>query len=439
MLLAFLVLAGGTFLHAQSGLHRAQIFPLVHDHVHGSTIVELFNGDLLTAWFQGDGERSADRVAIMGARLHKGQTRWSKPFLMADTPDFPDVNPVLFLDPGKRLWLVWYTVIAHQWDTSLLKYRISEDYAQPGAPLWKWQDVLHVKPGDAANYGIQHPDRFAKAVERKVNRYRHYLVKETGLSKQEMEVFHEWARKAVDMARGMNMVRRGYFLDDEGKRFEPPSDMGYPYFRRMGWQTRNKPTILSNGRILLPLYSDGFDFSLMATSDDSGKSWRFSEPLVALGSIQPAILEKTDGTLVSYMRDSGPPPKRLHISQSTNGGALWSPVRDSTLPNPGSGADAVRLGNGHWVLAYNDAEQGRRSLAISLSTNEGKSWDYTRHVERDERALDQATRSHYPAIIQGSDGGLHLTYSDHRRDQEEKPSKTIKYARFGEEWIKGGE
>ena len=33
-----------------------EIFPLVSQHVHGSTIVELPNGDLLAAWFQGSGE-----------------------------------------------------------------------------------------------------------------------------------------------------------------------------------------------------------------------------------------------------------------------------------------------------------------------------------------------------------------------------------------------
>jgi hypothetical protein len=42
-----------------------EIFPLVRQHVHGSTIVELPNGDLLAAWFQGSGERQADDVAIM--------------------------------------------------------------------------------------------------------------------------------------------------------------------------------------------------------------------------------------------------------------------------------------------------------------------------------------------------------------------------------------
>ena len=88
-------------------IYRAmEIFPLVSQHVHGSTIVELPNGDLLTAWFQGSGERWADDVAIMGARLKAGRDEWSKPFVMADVPGFPDINPILFLDSDKRLWLM---------------------------------------------------------------------------------------------------------------------------------------------------------------------------------------------------------------------------------------------------------------------------------------------------------------------------------------------
>ena len=70
-------------------LYKAmEIFPLVKQHVHGSTVVELPNGDILAAWFQGSGERWADDVAIMGARLKAGKKKWSKPFVMADVPDF---------------------------------------------------------------------------------------------------------------------------------------------------------------------------------------------------------------------------------------------------------------------------------------------------------------------------------------------------------------
>ena len=52
---------------------------------------------------------------------------------------------------------------------------------------------------------------------------------------------------------------------------------------RLGWQTRCKPTVLPSGRILLPLYTDTFSVSLMAISDDGGKSWFASKPLAGFG------------------------------------------------------------------------------------------------------------------------------------------------------------
>lgn len=354
-------------------IYRAiEIFPLVKQHVHGSTVVELPNGALLSAWFQGSGERQADDVAIMGARLRAGEQKWSKPFVMADVPGFPDTNPILFLDNQNRLWLMWYTVIANQWETSLPKYRISENYMkQDGPPKWSWQDVLYVKPGDSAERGIQPGDCFVKSVERQIEEYAKYLSESTRISEEAIRnIVERWRADLLAKARGENMMRRGRLLDATGKSIE--KQMGYAYFRRMGWQTKNKAVIVDENRMIIPLYSDGFSFSLMAITDDGGNTWQFSEPLVGGGNIQPSIAKKTDSTLVAYMRDNGPAPKRLHISSSQDKGLTWSPVRDSELPNPGSGADLVTLRNRHWVLAYNDTENGRHSLAISISTNEGK-------------------------------------------------------------------
>ena len=434
-----LIVAVGGIGYGKTVYRAIEIFPLVKQHVHGSTVVELPNGDILAAWFQGSGERWADDVAIMGARLKAGKQKWSEPFVMADVPGFPDINPILFLDPRGRLWLMWYTVIANQWETSLPKYRISEDYMkQDGAPKWSWQEVLHVKPGGSSERGIQPGDRFVKSIERQIEEYGKYLSENANLSEQVkrkiLEMRKAWGANMLAKARGENMMRSGQLRDAAGGYTQ--QQLGYAYFRRMGWQTKNKAVIVNKNRMIIPFYSDGFSFSLMAITDDCGKSWQFSEPLVGAGNIQPSIAKKADGTLVTYMRDNGPPPQRLHMSTSRDGGLTWSTVRDSELPNPGSGADIVTLRNGHWVLAYNDTEDGRHSLAASISTNEGKSWDYTRHLERDMRRRDIATSSGYPSIIQGLDDTLHVVYSYHHRDRGDAPHKTIKYVQFNEEWIR---
>ncbi len=417
---------------------QEEIFPLVREHTHGATIVEFTNGDLLAAWFQGSGERWADDVRIMGARKLKGLDMWSEPFVMADVPGFPDINPVLFLDTKEKLWLVWYVVIANQWSTSLPMIRTSENYTQKeGPPDWKWQEPLFVKPGDKAGHGIIPKDRFVLSVARQANAYKDYTIEIMVDNDQVLALWEKWKEDILWKARGDDMLRDGFYLDSNGNRVK--GKRGYPYFRRMGWQTKNKAVFLEGGRLILPLYSDGFSFSLMAITDDLGAHWKFSEPLVAPGNIQPTIAIKRDGTLVTYMRDNGPPPKRLMISESNDKGLTWSNVRDSELPNEGSGADIVTLKNGHWVLAYNDTEKGRNSLAVSLSTDEGKTWSYTRHLELDQRDLKIATKSSYPSIIEGAGGEIHVIYSFHRKDVKDGPSETIKYARIDESWIKAGD
>ena len=198
------------------------IFPFQKQHCHGSTIVELPNKDLLAAWFQGSGERTSDDVAIKGARYNHKSGKWGEPFVMADVPDFPDINPVLFVDNQGKLWLFWYTVLAYQWSTSLLKYRVSDNYMQKeGAPVWSWQDVIHMKPdGGGATEGITANDSFVKNLTKKFDDYFDYL-KQTGQIKEDgndVITDKKWEKvKALylDIAKGKNLVSEGKITNDK--------------------------------------------------------------------------------------------------------------------------------------------------------------------------------------------------------------------------------
>jgi len=405
-------------------LRTENIFPFQKDHTHGSTIVELPNGDLLVGWFQGSGERWADDVQVMGARKKHGRKEWSRPFVLADVKGFPDCNPVLFLDSGNRLWIMWITILANQWETSLIKYKISEDYLNmAGAPKWNWQDDLLIKAGDKTERGILPDDSFVQSVKDQLEEYKKYL--KSSPEESSLNLWDKYAERTLDKAKGTDMIREGRIYHNDST--YDTVKLGYPYFRRMGWQTRNKPIITKTGRMIVPLYSDGFSFSLMAFTDDMGKSWGFSNPLVGIGNIQPAIAQTRSGELVAYMRDNGPPPKRLHISHSIDNGKTWSPVQNSTIPNPGSAADIVTLKNGDWILVYNDIERGRNKLAVALSEDDGKTWPWHKRIEDQ----DQSVQAHYPAIIQGKDGLLHVSYS-YFGDK----GKTIRYAVFNEAWLK---
>ncbi len=362
------------------------IFPLNPQHNHAPGIVECPDGQLLVSWYRGSGERSADDVSVLGARLAKGASTWSEPFTMADNRHFPDCNTCMMIDKQKKLWLFWPIILDNHWESALTIYRTSHNYLAPGSPEWDWQDVIWLKPADFKDKAM------------------------TLLSQRLAE-------------RGEKIPEKAQAYFDSLEKL-----LGQKLSQRMGWQPRCKPTVLSTGRILLPLYSDTYSFSLMAVSDDDGRSWYASEPLIGFGNIQPAVLERKDGSLVAYMRENGPLDK-VRVCESKDQGLTWGPVTSADLPNPGSGLDAVRLANGHWVLIYNDTTQKRNSLAVSVSDDEGKTWSATRHLERHEKGS-----YHYPAIIQGADGRIHAVYS-----YFVEGGKSMKHAAFSEDWIRAGD
>jgi predicted neuraminidase len=385
-------------------LTAEMLFPLEHWHNHASMVVELPGGELLACWFHGSGERTADDVMVLGARLAKGAAHWSTPFVMADTPGYPDTNATMFVDPRKRVWLMWPTILANEWHTALMKYKISSDYAGPGAPKWAVSEVLHVTPGE----------EFPRTVTAEVDR----MLAASPTNDPQRIAYGERLKK----------------------------DAGDKLTRRLGWMTRAHPYVLDGTRLIVPLYSDGFSFSLMAISDDWGATWKTSTPLVGAGNIQPSLARQKNGTLVAYMRDNGPAPKRLMVSRSSDRGETWSHVEDSDRPNPGSGAEVLVLKDGNWALVYNDLEKGRYSLAVSLSDDEGATWRWTRHLERDaDTGTDPRMRGeyHYPSIMQAADGTLHATYSYFAPPasvtpdaMQRLPRKTIKHAHFNEAWIR---
>ncbi len=365
------------------------IFPFQALHVHSSSIVELPNGDLMACWFEGSGERTANDVMVKGARLKKGASEWSKTFILADTPGHPDCNPTLFIDHDNRLHLFWIVVQANRWETSILKSRVSSNYQKDGAPEWEWQDIILLKPGE----------EFAKTIK---NRFQESNTPD--LAWAEYAPLYE--KMMVDAA-----------MD--------------PKKRETGWMTRTHPLQLPDGRILLPLYSDGYNLSLIAISDDNGQSWRPGLPIVGRGNVQPSLVLKKNGDLVAFMRDNGDEPGRVIKSISKDSGFEWSTAEETHIPNPGTSVEAISLEEGDWLMVYNDIENGRHSLAVSLSDDEGETWKWTRHLEREEPGEGSFS---YPSVIQAKDGIIHITYSFHLAD-----NKTIKHVVFSADWIKENE
>ena len=380
-----------TALSATGPVYDAElIFPTDPKHNHGSSIVELPNGDLLACWFHGTGERGADDVVIQGARKRKGASAWSQPFVMADTPNLPDCNPVLFLDPQKTLWLFWIAVQDNEWGGSLLKYRTSTHYKKAGAPQWDWQDVIHCRPQKLDTLVPAYLDKMAE-------QYKDEFAKDD--IQKEVPEIKALLKKKLPI--------------------------------RLGWMTRLHPVMLSNNRIMLGLYSDVFECSLAAFTEDWGKNWTFSEPILGLANIQPAFVQKKNGELVAMMRDNSF-INRIRLSESKDGGMTWTEARNMDIPNPGSSLDCIPLKSGNWALVCNDTEEGRHKMTVYLSEDEGATWKWKRRLEDFEKGKGSGA---YPCVIQTKDGLIHCSYSF--KDEAIKGS-TIKHVRFSEAWVREG-
>lgn len=367
------------------------LFPSQEKHVHSSCVIECPNGDLLCSWFEGSGERESPDVAIRGARLKHGASAWSEPFAMADTPNFPDCNPVLFVDKQEELWMFWIAVPAERWEDSLLLYRKAKEYQSDGPPQWYWQGNLLLKPGK----------EFADTLSR-------------------------------DYAALVNTVPG--FGTDFGAHTVPPAQQLLNAAHdssktQRGWMTRTHVLVLPSGRILLPLYSDGFYVGLMALSDDGGATWHPSSPMGGALLNQPTVLRKKDGTLAAYLREEGDLRHRVLHSESTDDGETWSVAAYTDIPNPNSSLEAIALGDGRWIMVYNDSETDRHTLACSMSDDEGATWKWTRHL--DNKAGGEF---HYPSVIQSRDGHVHISYT-HNIDER----KSIKHVALDPEWVVAGD
>jgi len=191
-----------------------------------------------------------------------------------------------------------------------------------------------------------------------------------------------------------------------------------------GWMTRNKPIELADGTIVLPMYNEVAWSPAFFLTKDRGEHWALkAEDLrVPGGAIQPSIVVRKDGSLMAFLR-TGEPGGNIWTVTSEDDGKTWGNPARTKLPNPNAGIDAVNLASGGIALAFNDSPYDRTPLSVGLSYDDGETWP--RRVKIEKRFGEYS----YPAIIQSSDGIIHVVYT-YKRQQ-------IKHVEFNETWLKG--
>lgn len=272
---------------------------------HASTIVELRNGDLLSAWFGGTAEGKPD-VAIWSSRRSGGT--WSAPVVLAREDGVPCWNPVLFHAASGRLWFYYkFGPSPQQW---VAGRRYSDDEGHT------WSEAEHLPAG------LLGPIRAKPLV----------LSNGTIVAGTSIEAYHSWAawieRSADD---GKTWVKLGPFVP-------------------------GRQPISANAA------ASGADSTGTVTASAS------SDPNANFGIIQPTVISLGGKHLRFYVRSTSQ-IGRVVISDSQDDGVTWTTPRPLDVPNPNSGIDVVALRDGRIVMVYNNTTTGRTPLNLAVSAD----------------------------------------------------------------------
>jgi predicted neuraminidase len=181
---------------------------------------------------------------------------------------------------------------------------------------------------------------------------------------------------------------------------------------------KNKPVELADGTLLSPSSTESLKDEWrvhMERSTDQGKTWKII-PVDHQSSyevIQPTILIH-DKRLQILSRS-----KQGHVIQSWSDdyGLTWTPQTPLSLLNPNSGIDAVTISNNEHIIVYNPTipgnhwSNGRDKLYVAVS-KDGENWTDILKLENGQSKEEFS----YPAIIQSSDGKIHITYTYNRKN-----------------------
>jgi predicted neuraminidase len=224
------------------------------------------------------------------------------------------------------------------------------------------------------------------------------------------------------------------YSDNEGKTWSPAEHLPAGLIGPV----RAKPLVLPDGAIISGSSTETYHSWAVwiERSIDNGKTWTRTGPFVppadaihpnagrdasttsshapaspkwnqTTGIIQPSVVSLA-GTHLRFYARSTSDIARITVADSFDNGVTWTTARPIDVPNPNSGIDAVALKDGRVMLVFNNTTTGRTPLNLAVS-EDGE------HFRVFDTLEDGPGEYSYPAIIQGSNDDLYITYTWNRK------------------------
>jgi predicted neuraminidase len=235
---------------------------------------------------------------------------------------------------------------------------------------------------------------------------------------------------------------------DGGKTWSAPVVI----FSKAGSYTRQPLVEGISGELLLPLFystsagiTDGAqnNYSAVEVSTNGGKTWKEFEVPDSKGMVHMDIVKLAPKSYVAFYRSRF--ADFIYRSTSTDG-FHWTAPKATPLPNNNASIQAIKLANGHLVMAFNNvsgkkgvhiAQTGPRApISLAISTDAGLTWSAARDLELPDNtyAVDKVPfgpeEYSYPSLVQLPGGKIIVTYTYRRR--------AIKSVLVDEMWIEKG-
>ncbi len=275
--------------------------------VHGATVAELANGDLLAAWYGGSDEIKQD-VSIYSSRLDRRTGRWSPPRVIETQQDSERVlrtrvksigNPVLY-DDERGVTMFYVAILYGGWSGGTICMKTSPDGE-------RWSPPKRVVTSPFLNVGM--------LVKSKPWRYDDGSVA--------LPVYHELLRKWSALVRidGKGRVIDTARISDDRPLVQPwlipVAEQSAVTFLR--WSSRMPGSVT------------------IARTEDGGRRWSdvFGTRLVQRDSAVAGI-RLSDGSLLAAYNNSAWDRRDLSLARSPDGGVHWSkprPVERDTTPD----------------------------------------------------------------------------------------------------------